>query len=864
MLLSKTDLAGSRRKFLLELAGLTLGTAALNNPLRAAEHKEIELARDGRSKYRIVLSRNASPSERRAADELQKFIEEMSGARLPIAPEAASRGGKRIFLGQSEALDSLKPGIDFDALGPEGFALKALGRNLVIAGGEERGTMYGVSTFLEKLGCRWFTRDVSRIPRKTTITVPVLDEVHQPAFEYRLPFAAEAQDKNWAARNKVNGGLASPLDASTGGSVQYYPFVHSFFALIPPKKYYADHPEYFSLIDGARRTEQAQLCLTNSDVLRVVTKTVMGWIVEHPEAQIISVSQNDWSGWCECDNCRQVMAEEGAVSGLLLRFVNAVAEQVEARYPGKLIDTLAYQMTEQPPLKVRPRPNVRVRLCPIGACEAHPYETCPHNAYFVRNLKGWAAISRHLYVWHYTTNFTHYILPFPDFDELAADTGMYHRNGVVGVFFQGDEEPGGGADHADLRSYLTARLLWDPATDVDREVMEFHKACYGAAAPPMLEYYKLLQRMVRPSPRGEGQHIFIRRSPTFSAANLQEARRLLREAENLAGDEAIRGRVQKARLTVDYAELLASKRFSVDQGQYAPVDLPGVTERFHGFMAEAQRMVIQHLHAAQSNEADEQQFAAFMKPYALAQLENAALRVDVAPQLTGRVVGLIEKSSGKNAVRHAEPEELWSESEIWNPNFGGLGLFPHADFHERRPMEVKWTLDAGSTNNRTCRLTGEAAGGLRFERTLELEGDGPQLRTRTVAVNGGTQPITLTLESSLDANPADRNAPLEIDVLFRARSGSEVARHISSLTQEYLGTARFQGDELPAGEWRVKHSPLGLVLMTSFGPEQVDRCTAQWRARGENRVTLGVWSTKRTLGPGDRLELAVAYQVQQD
>jgi hypothetical protein len=225
---------------------------------RAAQQDEIELARDGRSNYTLVLSRNATPSETRAADELQRFLEEMTGARLPITTELAAGGGNWVFVGRSEAVDTLKPGIPFGVLGPEGFALKTLGRHLVIAGGRERGTMYGVSTFLEKLGCRWFTREVSRIPRLTAVTVPTLNEIHQPAFEYRLPYATEALDKNWAARNKVNGGLGFPLDASAGGSIQYYPFVHSFFKLIPPNKYFADHPEYFSLIDGARRTEQAQ------------------------------------------------------------------------------------------------------------------------------------------------------------------------------------------------------------------------------------------------------------------------------------------------------------------------------------------------------------------------------------------------------------------------------------------------------------------------------------------------------------------------------------------------------------------------------------------------------------------------------
>ena len=154
----------------------------------------------------------------------------MSGARLPITAEPQR---DMVLVGRSPALDKLNLRIPFDDLGPEGFALKTAGRHLVIAGGRLRGSMYGVYGFLEKLGCRWFTADVSRIPKMRTITVAALDETQKPAFEYREPFFAEASDADWAARNKANGSIQK-LDAARGGKVQYYPFVHSFNSLVSP------------------------------------------------------------------------------------------------------------------------------------------------------------------------------------------------------------------------------------------------------------------------------------------------------------------------------------------------------------------------------------------------------------------------------------------------------------------------------------------------------------------------------------------------------------------------------------------------------------------------------------------------------
>src|SRR5208282_3754140 len=256
-----------RRNFLKTLGGSWVLLTPAGTEASAAA-KPLELTRDGHSTYSIALSRDASLSEKRGSEELQRFLEEMSGAHLPIVTDAQEARGNLVLVGKSGFLDSLRLQIPFASLGAEGFAIKTAGSHLVIAGGRQRGTMYGVYTFLEKLGCRWFATDVSRIPKQPTITVQPLDEIQKPAFEYRDPYFSEALDRDWAARNKMNG-AHQRLDASTGGKVQYYPFVHSFYGLLPPEQYFKDHPEYFSLVDGRRRGAEAQLCLTNPEVLRL-------------------------------------------------------------------------------------------------------------------------------------------------------------------------------------------------------------------------------------------------------------------------------------------------------------------------------------------------------------------------------------------------------------------------------------------------------------------------------------------------------------------------------------------------------------------------------------------------------------------
>ena len=519
-----------------------------------ADAKDIRLVRDGKSEYTIVLSKDASPSEKHAAQELQKFLLEISGAELPIATEGDKLPKRMIVLGDGKALRSLKVCIDFRDLGDEGFAIKSAWPHLVIAGGRLRGTMYGVYAFLEEvLGCRWYSSRASRIPKKRTITLKPLDIVQKPDFEYREPGYTDAFNADWAARNRANSSQAR-LDEARGGKIGYFPFVHTFNDLVPPWKYAKDHPEYYSFMNGKRKTEGTQLCMTNPEVVRIATETVLRWIKERPDAKIYSVSHNDWYENCQCEKCKAVDEEEGSPCGLLLRFVNAIAAEVEKKHPDKLIDTLAYQWTEKPPRITKPRANVRVRLCAIFQCQYHPYEQCEKNKAFVERLREWSGITDNLYVWHYNTNFPNYLFPMPDLDELAADIPMYKRFAVKGIYAEGNYSSTGGFMD-ELKAYFIAKLLWNTKADAGAIRDDFLNGYFGKAGKPIGRFLDLLHGKVR----AENIHgdIWDTVDAQFlSPEVMAESERLFDEAERLADDPDVLERVKHARLSLEYVKII--------------------------------------------------------------------------------------------------------------------------------------------------------------------------------------------------------------------------------------------------------------------------------------------------------------------
>ena len=521
----------------------------------------LTIANDGKSPYQIVIASNVPSSERYAAEELQKYLQKITAAKLPIITDAAKPEAHEILLGDNAHLRKLKLGLDCAGFGPDGFALRTAGNRLIIAGGKPRGTLNGVYTFLEeKLGVRWFTPELEIVPATNRLSIAPLSESHVPRLEYREVFWREMmRDADFAARHRLNGNHYALTEKHGGRAAVYFPFVHSFDLLIPPDLY-KEHPEYFPLIQGQRKGGYVQRCLSNPEVITLAKKHVRQWIKDHPDATIISVSQNDTGNWCQCETCKALDDAEGSPAASLIKFVNAIAEDIAADYPQVRIDTLAYQYTRKPPKTLRPRANVIIRLCSIECCFAHPLATCSaeENRRFRDDIIAWEPVAPKLYIWDYTPNFAHYQQPFPNFDALRPNVRFFVEHHVSGLFEQGNYSGGGYGELGPLRAYLLAKLLWNPETDLQKHTHEFLEAYYGAAAPQLQAYLDLLEAQVR-----DGRthaHIFDSSKAAYlNDKFLEQADQILATGEQSTTDEVTRQRVTVARLPIWYVKLVTNR-----------------------------------------------------------------------------------------------------------------------------------------------------------------------------------------------------------------------------------------------------------------------------------------------------------------
>jgi hypothetical protein len=515
----------------------------------------LQIASQGRATCVIVVAPDATPPERHAAEELANHLEQAVGAKFTVSSAVENHAAvtSRVLVGAGAARLA-DTAFSTQNLGEEGLVIRTTGKDLILAGGHPRGTLYAVYTFLEDhVGVRWWSPSVMHVPSRTDLAFDTLDVRYVPTLEYREPFWFSAFDGDWAARNRCNGARPA-LDQKRGGKHIIEGFVHTFFPLIPPDKYFADHPEWFSEIEGKRKHEQAQLCLTNDDLRAQLIKNLRQRLAANPAATMASVSQNDWYGNCQCAKCAAVDKEEGSPAGSMLRFVNAVAEDIEKDFPRVAVSTLAYQYTRKPPLHVKPRHNVVVWLCSIECSFSRPL-TDPRNEAFRKDIEGWSKISDRLYVWDYTTNFSHYVMPHPNFNVLGPNVKFFADHNVVGLFEQGAYHTWG-AEMMELRAWVLAKMLWNPSLDANRLIDEFIDGYYGPAAPHIRDYLKVTHDAVQAT--GDPLGCFSGADARFlSIGTLANGFEHLKKAEHAAaGDTDLRQRVQVAQLPVLYTFII--------------------------------------------------------------------------------------------------------------------------------------------------------------------------------------------------------------------------------------------------------------------------------------------------------------------
>jgi len=558
--------------------------------------ESISLAKDGVARHAIILAKEANsiPSERFAAEELQKFLGKITGVKFAIVPEGEHEG-PGIFVGATRRAREL--GIDPDRLGDEEWVLRTDKDDLILSGGRPRGTLYGVYEFLETYaGCRWVSPDTEVIPSNSNFAVPALDTRGKPGFSWRETTLYQRHDNPkilskedyalFLVRNRYNGGSYWLDEPRFGFAVRSGSPAMSHTFYLYQEKWNDVKPEYFAMTEEGVRAPRMtgplghDFCLTNAELRDRIFDQLIEYIKKDrkeaaakgiPAPTLYALSQNDTSSkYCRCADCMAIAKREGSYSGTMIDFVNAIADRVAAVYPDVELVTEAYQFTKHVPKTIRPRKNVVIRLPLLdreyGADEIadvlRPI-TSPTNRAAKELTESWAAAvpGDQIFAADYCQFRAPFRYPYDGTRKIMKNLSFWHRLGITRVFM---EQAGIDLSFRPMRDWVFFRKSVHPELDDDTLVGEFLNAYFGPATAPMRKYYELLANSTEAGDK-KYYETQLGAIPYLTSEFFTQVNVWLDEAESLAqgeGNAKFLRHVQLERVPVDSALAYLWQRYA--------------------------------------------------------------------------------------------------------------------------------------------------------------------------------------------------------------------------------------------------------------------------------------------------------------
>ncbi len=537
----------------------------------------LTLADNHRARYTLVIPRDAKRIERKAASDLALYLKLISGADFPIVTEAdfSPKGHPFLSVGRTELLAKSSCEWKSADLAAEGYALEVLGGNVYLYGGSGRGLMDGVYSLLEEdLGCRWYSTTSVDTPRAAKLTAALVPRKVLPPLELRDPYIYRMHDSNWSLHNKTNTPHAR-IPMAWGGSIRYHLMGHTAAWYFPADQYFAAHPEYYALVNGKR--QPSQLCATNEDVIRISIEKTCEILRNHPEVTITAIGPNDGRGFCDCPNCKRFDDENGGRSGSYFYMVNRIAEGVKREFPNNHLIALTYLDYARPPTKLKVDPSVILQLCTDS--HAWKYQFCfeSESDEFQSMLKAWHAVHAHVFIWDYTTDYVHYLVPMANWAVVAGNTRFNIANGASGIMCESELN-----DVDEMRGWVWAKQLWNPDLDTKSLLRDFVFGYYKEAAEPLWVYemvlwnywqrwHKVPHKCGAPSDNpllNNLQCSYSPDGPMFTPEFMATMRRCFDEAERLAASDEILARVKRAKLSLLYLELSQGLGYYTEFGDF--------------------------------------------------------------------------------------------------------------------------------------------------------------------------------------------------------------------------------------------------------------------------------------------------------
>ncbi len=527
----------------------------------------------------VIVVEAGEPKAMKAGQALQTYLEKMSGAKLALIEEGEAVEGDpvRLLVGHTQAARELgveiPSGYDTtirpDIFEEEGYALKTVGRDLVIGGnndGHYKGTFYAAYALLEHLGCRWYFPDEwgEVVPEQKTITVPELDVVSRPDFAVRsinpagwtpMPGNERELYTEWGEKNGFN--FHNSYPAVGDGFIGF---------LVPYKEYFEPHPEFFAMNEQGEREipstggqeRLTTLCLSSPGLYTESVKNLRAAFAGERKMNNVGelgfgISPPDGQPYCFCPECKKASRnfkyprhfERTYQSEEFFGFAGRLARE----FPDKIVATMAYSIREMMPQGVDIPENLMIMYTGATCDVLHANDShLWRRRDLVHNLKAWREQTPHITIYDYNPTFVlGNWVPERDTANFAINAPIYKEIGIKGFQVEGRK-----AFMTTWTSYYArAKLLWDADTDVDALMTDFYNTFFGAAAGPHVRaWWEACEEALLNSPMQAHEDFFI--NHIYTVDFVRGITKHVKAARQAPATEAQRERVEAFALIAEH------------------------------------------------------------------------------------------------------------------------------------------------------------------------------------------------------------------------------------------------------------------------------------------------------------------------
>jgi hypothetical protein len=464
----------------------------------------LTLARDGKSAFKIVYPQDAPTSVKTAAQDLQRYIQKTTKAKLPLLTSSVPQAP---FISVGATAAAKAAGVTTAGVPVEGFRMVTRNGNIFILGpdtadgastlegGTSNGTSNGVYAFIENyLNVRWLLPGEmgEDVPSLKIVTVPNLNRTEAPFFlNRRVPGMQNNAPavQEWSRRHKL--GFSMLLNHA-----------HNWHHVVPPEMH-AEHPDWFPEIGGKRSPvvgDRYKLETTNPGLIQHYADTAIKAFRADPNLTVFSLSPTDSANWSESAGSKALYDKDPhgdfSVTPLVLKFYNDVAKIVGKEFPDRKLAGYVYAQYLYPPSTGVPplEPNLFLVVAPSISYGYQLFRLSVQKDWD-NIMSAWAS---------QTSNISYYDLfswlrgnsgaitpPVPDILNFAFPRLVKYK--VKGVYVYGTPE----WSQAAVNNYVLSKMAWNPRLDARKVTSEFYYRAYGQAAGTHIErLYDLVEKEV--------------------------------------------------------------------------------------------------------------------------------------------------------------------------------------------------------------------------------------------------------------------------------------------------------------------------------------------------------------------------------